>query len=604
MAIISKATIEEVRSRSSIVEVISEYLPELRKRGGTYKCCCPFHKEKTPSFTVNNERQIYHCFGCGASGDVFSFVMEYEKIEFVGAVQILADRAGVEVVFDGGRSEKKSNKDILLKLNSEASNFYHRVLEQGKEGEVARRYMQERELPSEIIKEFQIGYAPDGWDGLLSRALKKGYKIDDLEKAGLVVQSDRSGKKSHYDRFRGRIMFPICDPMGRVIGFSGRIMNRADRGAKYVNSPETLIFKKSQILFAFDKARKSIVDCRQAIIVEGQIDAIRCHQVGILNTVASQGTALTVQHANLIKRYCDEVILVFDSDSAGVKAALTTSNLFASEGLSVRVASLPSNEDPDSLIRNKGVQAFKKLIEESFGALVYLINQKRSSEDQKTEVGRLRVIKAVLEYIRNIESATHRDSALKEASNLLDISVEAFKNDLNKVKRLGKEPQPQVEHDGLKSGPIIFPKEEIELLELFVHHHKELKPLIEQYLPFNFLKNAACRTLIESLLEKKPAFLVERINELDEELRQCLTRVQIGISKKVDSEVSAESLAKGYILFFWKKELENELTGLVKNQSLTAAEKYKEQTRLKQDLGMLKFGWNKAVLMIESRLNT
>ena len=604
MAIISKATIEEVRSRSSIVEVISEYLPELRKRGGTYKCCCPFHKEKTPSFTVNNERQIYHCFGCGASGDVFSFVMEYEKIEFVGAVQILADRAGVEVVFDGGRPEKKSDKDILLKLNSEASNFYHRVLEKGKEGEVARRYMQERELPSEIIKEFQIGYAPDGWDGLLSRALKKGYKTDDLEKAGLVVQSDRSGKKSHYDRFRGRIMFPICDPMGRVIGFSGRIMNRADKGAKYVNSPETLIFKKSQILFAFDKARKSIVDCRQAIIVEGQIDAIRCHQVGILNTVASQGTALTVQHANLIKRYCDEVILVFDSDSAGVKAALTTSNLFVSEGLSVRVASLPPNEDPDSLIRNKGVQAFKKLIEESFGALVYLINQKRSSEDQKTEVGRLRVIKAVLEYIRNIESATHRDSALKEASNLLDISAEALKNDLNKVKRLVKEPQPQVEHDGLKSGPIIFPKEEIELLELFVHQHKELKPLIEQYLPFNFLNNAACRTLIESLLENKPEFLVERINELDEELRQCLTRVQIGMSKKVDSEVSAESLAKGYILFFWKKELEKELTGFVKNQSLTSAEKYKEQTRLKQDLGMLKFGWNKAVLMIESRLNT
>jgi len=603
MAIISKETIEEVRSRSNIVEVISEYLPELRKYGGTYKCCCPFHKEKTPSFTVSNERQIYHCFGCGANGDVFSFVMEYEKIEFVGAVQILADRAGVEVVFDGGKPEKKSDKDILLKLNSEASNFYHRVLEQGKEGDVARRYMQERELPSEMIKEFQIGYAPDGWDGLLSRALKKGHKTYDLEKAGLVVQSDRSGKKSHYDRFRGRIMFPICDPMGRVIGFSGRIMNRADKGAKYVNSPETLIFKKSQILFAFDKARKSIVDFRQAIIVEGQIDAIRCHQVGILNTVASQGTALTVQHANLIKRYCDEVILVFDSDSAGVKAALATSNLFASEGLSVRVASLPPNEDPDSLIRNKGVKVFKKLIEESFGALVYLINQKRSSENQKTEVGRLRVIKAVLEYIRNIESATHRDSALKEASNILDISVEALKNDLHKVKRLSREPQPQVEDDVQKSGLIIFPKEEIELLELFVHQRDELKPLIEQYLPFNFLNNAVCRTLIESLLENKPEFLVERINELDEELRQCLTRVQIGISKKIDSEVSAESLAKGYILFFWKKELEKELKGLVKNQSLTGAEKYKEQTRLKQDLGILKFGWDKAVLMIESRLN-
>ena len=187
---------------------------------------------------------------------------------------------------------------------------------------MARRYLQERDLPVEMMKAFQIGFAPDEWEGLLSRALKKGYEATDLERAGLAVPSERSGKESYYDRFRGRVMFPICDPMGRVIGFSGRVMNRADRGAKYVNSPETLIFKKSQVLFAFDQARKAIVERRQAIIVEGQIDAIRCHQAGLTHVAASQGTALTEQHARLIKRYADEVILVFDADTAGVKAAL------------------------------------------------------------------------------------------------------------------------------------------------------------------------------------------------------------------------------------------------------------------------------------------
>ena len=276
---------------------------------------------------------------------MFRFVQDYEKVDFIGAVQLLADRVGVEVVFEGGRREDQTGKEVLFKLHSEAADYYHRILMQGREGEMARRYLQERDLPLEMMKAFQIGFAPDEWEGLLSRALNKGYEATDLERAGLAVPSERSGKERHYDRFRGRVMFPICDPMGRVIGFSGRVMNRADRGAKYVNSPETLIFKKSQVLFAFNQARKAIVERRHAIIVEGQIDAIRCHQVGLTHVAASQGTALTEQHARLIKRYTDEVILVFDADTAGVKAALATASLFTTEELSVRVATLPEKTD-------------------------------------------------------------------------------------------------------------------------------------------------------------------------------------------------------------------------------------------------------------------
>ncbi len=602
MALIPKETIEEIRSRSNIVDVITAYLPELRRRGSTHKCCCPFHKEKTPSFTVNDERQIYHCFGCGAGGDIFRFVMEYEKVDFISAVQLLADRAGVEVVFEGGRRDDQGGKEVLLKLQAEAAAYYHRILMQGKEGEVARRYLQERDLPVEMLKTFQVGFAPDEWEGLLSRALKKGYEATDLERAGLAVSSERGGEESHYDRFRGRVMFPICDPMGRVIGFSGRIMNRADRGAKYVNSPETPIFKKSQVLFAFDQARKAIVERRQAIIVEGQIDAIRCHQAGLTHVAASQGTALTEQHARLIKRYADEVVLVFDADTAGVKAALATALLFTTEELSVRVATLPEKEDPDSLIRDHGVEVLEGLLSEAPGALAYLIDQQQALENQTTEAGRLRVVKAVLAFIRPIRSATRRDSLLQEAAERLNLSVDALKYDLNQHPKPMMRKPVESEGSSAQVKAMVFPKEETELLELLVHHHHVVQPLIKRYLPSRFFQDPACRTLVESLMEQEPDFLAQHLNEFEEELRQCLTRVQIGLSKTFDSEVSEDALAQNYILLFWQRELERELSGRDNIPSLSSAERYMYQTRLKQDLGLLKAGWDNAVMMIESRL--
>ena len=232
------------------------------------------------------------------------------------AVGILAERAGVELKYEGGaQPEKSGNKDVLYKIHTDAAAFYHRILLEGPDAEEARRYIEERDLPPNLVKQFQIGYSPNNWEGLLTRALKKGYTAEQLEAAGLAVPSDRGGRTSHYDRFRNRIMFPICDHIGRVIGFSGRIMNKAEKSAKYVNSPETLLFRKNNVLYAFDKARKAIVESRQAIVVEGQIDAIRCHQAGLENVVASQGTALTENHARLIKRHADEVILVLDADA-------------------------------------------------------------------------------------------------------------------------------------------------------------------------------------------------------------------------------------------------------------------------------------------------
>ncbi len=602
---IPKATIEEIRSRCNVVEVVGSYLPQLRRRGSTFKCNCPFHQEKTPSFTVNETRQIFHCFGCGAGGDVFRFVMEYEKVDFVTAVKILAERAGVEIVYEGGQPEKSGDKDALYKIHREAAAFYHRLLTEGTEGAEARRYLEERDLPLDIIKEFQIGFAPNGWDGLMKRALQKGYTAEQLEAAGLVVPSERKGEKGHYDRFRNRIMFPICDPMGRVIGFSGRIMNKAEKGAKYVNSPETLLFRKNQVLFAFDKARKPIVEARQAIVVEGQIDAIRCHQAGLNNVVASQGTALTENHARLIQRYADEVVLVLDSDTAGIKAALASSEIFIAAELSVRVVTLPEKEDPDSLIRKKGSEALAGLVKEAPAALDFLIDCLGRQEDMNTEAGRMRVVKAVLNLIRHCPSAARRDPMIHRAADLLHISPQALGQDLRREQRKQRPVPRRMEETVPKTAPPkTYPKEEISLLELLVHHYPDVQPLIHDYLPSRYLADPLCRELVELLMVDLPETLTEGFQDFDEETQRVISRVQVEESRTIDDETSPADLAQRYIPLFWRRQLEREQSALSKCTDLSNEERFRESTRIRHDLHALSNGWAYARPIIEAHLHT
>jgi len=606
MALIPKETIEEIRARCNIVEVVGAYLPELRRRGSTYKCNCPFHKEKTPSFTVNDARQIFHCFGCGAGGDVFRFVMDYEKVDFVTAINVLAEKVGVEITYEGGAPEKSGNKDVLYKLHTDAAAFYHRMLLDSPGGAEARRYLEERDLPLEIIKEFQIGYAPSGWEELLGRAVKKGYEPAQLEAAGLVVPSERDGKVSHYDRFRNRVMFPICDQMGRVIGFSGRIMNKAEKGAKYVNSPETLLFKKNRVLFAFDKARKPIVESRQAIVVEGQIDAIRCHQAGLDNVVASQGTALTEGHARMIKRYADEVVLVLDADAAGVKAALASSEIFIAHELSVRVVTLPEKEDPDSLIKKSGKDALIQLIQEAPSALDFLIHSFRQQENMKTEAGRMRVVQAVLGLISQCPSASRRDPMLHSAADRLNISPLALSQDLRRVKQRQR---PAARREEPEASPAAvpqktYPRQETALLELLTHHYHEVHPLVHDFLPPGHLTDPTCKKLVEILMLDPPETLTEGFHEFDEETQKMISRVQVEESRSIDAETSPVELAQRYILLFWKRHLEGEQAALSQRSDLSNEERFKESTRIRQDLHALSRGWSEASPMLEIRLHT
>jgi len=599
---IPKETIEEIRARCNIVDIVGSYLPELRRRGSTYKCNCPFHKEKTPSFTVNDTRQIFHCFGCGAGGDVFRFVMDYEKVDFVTAVKVLADRVGVEIVYEGGQPEKSGNKDVLFKLHTDAANFYHRMLLDSEEGAEARRYLEERDLPMEMIKEFRIGYAPPGWDGLLGRALKKGYAAKQVEAAGLVVPSERG----HYDRFRNRVMFPICDQMGRVIGFSGRIMNKAEKSAKYVNSPETLLFKKSRVLFAFDKARKPIVEKRQAIVVEGQIDAIRCHQVGLDNVVASQGTALTENHARMIKRYADEVILVLDADAAGLKAALASSEIFIAAELSVRVVTLPEKEDPDSLIKKHGKDALLELVKEAKGALDFLIDALQKQEDMATEAGRMRVVQAAIGLINQCPSAARRDPMIHNAADRLNISPLALSQDLKRAKRQQRavpKRKATEEPASAVASQKTYPRQETALLELLVHHYHEVHPLVHDYLPPHLLTDPTCKKLVEILMLDPPETLTADLREFDEETQKVISRVQVEESRKIDNETTAVEAAQKYIMVFWKRNLEREQAALASRTDLTNEQKFVESTRIKQDLHVLAKGWNKAKDMLDLRLH-
>src|SRR5205814_2693081 len=319
-----------------------------------------FQKEKTPSFNVNSHRQIFHCFGCHKGGDVFAFVQEYENITFPEAVRRLAERAHLPLEFEKEPGQQKNRflKETLLQIHEQITQRWQAALANEASGQIARDYLKIRGVSDEAVKLFRLGHAPETWDDTVNWAKNKGYELPVVEQAGLVLRKE--GGDHYYDRFRGRLMFPICDEQGRVIGFSGRVLSGDEKTAKYVNSPETPIFTKSKVFFGLDKSKRAILDAGYAIICEGQLDLIACFMAGVQNIVAPQGTAFTDQHARISKRYGDEAELFFDADEAGQNAAVRSLEHLLASGLAVRVAVLPASHDPDSFIKASGADAFKQ----------------------------------------------------------------------------------------------------------------------------------------------------------------------------------------------------------------------------------------------------
>lgn len=347
--------VETIKERLDITELVRQYVPHLKKAGKTWKACCPFHQEKTPSFTVNSEKGLYYCFGCQEGGDIFAFLMKAENLSFNEAVRKLAETAGVEYQPLAELSGEEKKRVEARKLMDFAKKFYHKNL-MSAGGEFARNYIKERNLTKETAVKFELGFAKNDATDLCKNADASGYKARDLKENGLCVLTDYGAR----DYFRGRLMFPIINPRGETIGFGGRILG--DGSPKYLNSPETRLFNKSRVLYGLNFAGPVIRKEGRAVLLEGYMDVIACHQAGVENTVAPLGTSLTPDHAKLLKRYTDEVVVLFDPDSAGVKAALRGALILISEGLYVKVASLSEGLDPDEYLSKYGKEKFDEVL--------------------------------------------------------------------------------------------------------------------------------------------------------------------------------------------------------------------------------------------------
>ncbi len=421
--------IEEIRQRASIVEVLSEYVP-LKKVGGNYKGLCPFHPEKTPSFTVNPQKGIFHCFGCGVGGNVFSFLMKHKQYTFPEAVELLAKKTGVRLPPRGGKTTDTKALEFqekLYTLHKETAYHFHHYLMGSQEGQVAREYLKKRGLDENVIKGFLLGYAPPGWDRL--RRKFSEYSDEVLLAAGLVIQREKGG--GYYDRFRHRLMIPICDDKGRVIAFGGRALGEEE--PKYLNSPETLLFSKRNTLFGLHLSKEEIRREGYAILVEGYFDFITPFSRGIKNLVATLGTSLTAEHLRLLRPYTQKVYLVFDPDVAGVKAVQRTLDLFLSSDIRASVVSLPGGRDPDVAVRELGVEGFRDCLKGAKPLVDFVIDQIVVRWDITILDNQIACVNEILPILSKISHEVERTEYLKLAASKIQISDQALLEELKKI---------------------------------------------------------------------------------------------------------------------------------------------------------------------------
>ena len=462
MPVIPEAVIEDVRARTDIVQVIGDRVP-LKRAGAAWKACCPFHNEKTPSFTVNPQRQSFKCFGCGEGGDVFKFLMKHDGMSFVDAVRYLAEKCGVEVVAeeDDGRTARAKR---LYQINAEFAAFCHRCLLKTSAAAGARAYLERRRLDAATVEAFQLGYDPDEWGALDEFARRNRFTPEEMVAAGIGSLPDRPGASANLrDRFHGRLMFPICDQTGRVVAFSARVLDAAKSPAKYVNSPETDVFKKARVLYALDKAQRHIASSkhREAIVCEGQIDVIRCHACGFPRAVASEGTAFTPEHAKLLHRYADSVVELFDADAAGRKAAVRTAAILLAEGLAVRVAEMPAGEDPDSFLLKNPPEAFQRMLDDAVGIVPFHVAFLRAQErDPDGADAAARIVQGVLQTVAACKNAVQKARMLQEVASLTNLPEDAIRDELAGVEEtLRRQEQSAARREAARAATPADPEE-------------------------------------------------------------------------------------------------------------------------------------------------
>ncbi|MFJ7681585.1 DNA primase [Peribacillus butanolivorans] len=441
--------INQIREAVDIVDLIGEYV-QLKKQGRNYFGLCPFHGENSPSFSVSAEKQIFHCFGCGAGGNIFTFLMDIEGYNFVESAKVLAEKGNVpldvEINKDSQRSNMPAGSQQMFEAHDLLRKFYHHLLVNTKEGQEALEYLLKRGFTEETIEKFQIGYSLDSWDFVSKFLLKRGFPAEFMEQAGLIIFREKD--ESYFDRFRNRVMFPIMDHQGNTIAFSGRAMG--DDEPKYLNSPETPIFNKSKTLYNFHHARPHIRKKEQVVIFEGFADCISAVRAGVENSVATMGTALTDQHIQLLKRNTDQILICYDSDSAGLNAANRAVNMLQDNDFTVKVALMPDNLDPDDYIKEFGEKSFvSEVIGASLTYMAFKMHYLRRGKNVNNEGDRIQYIEEVLREISRLPNAVERDHYLRQLSSEFSLSLDALEQQQRQVffaeRKKGTLPQPAIQ---------------------------------------------------------------------------------------------------------------------------------------------------------------
>ncbi len=464
---IPEDTIDQIRQASDIVDVVGSYL-RLKKRGRNFLALCPFHTEKTPSFTVSPEKQIYHCFGCGASGNVFTFLMEHEKMSFVEAARFLADKANITIREDKQDNARRERLETIAYANQVALEYFRSMLFEQRYQIVLEKYLRgKRQITDEAIEHFQIGLAGEQWDGLIRYARTKDLMPDQLVEAGLALRNEE--RNSHFDRFRQRLIIPIFNLSDNPIAFGGRTLKKGEP-AKYVNSPETPLYNKSSVLYGLNQARGAIRDAGLAYVVEGYFDVISLWQAQIANVVASSGTAFTAQQARLLARFADEVYLFFDSDSAGRTAAVRSVDVLYDAGLEVKIIEAPEGEDPDSVAREQGAEGIEELRQKALGFVAYRVRNVQLKDTGV--VGREKLVKELRSVGNRIGDVTRRELFFDEAAHRLGVYPSLFQIDSPSTTK------PATRRRSQTQAP-----DEFNFLSLLFVYNDDLEPVFETIAP-------------------------------------------------------------------------------------------------------------------------
>lgn len=568
---------EEIRQRVDLVALVGEFV-SLRKQGRNYVGLCPFHPEKTPSFTVSAEKQMFYCFGCGVGGNAYTFLMKLQNLSFTEAREILAARSGVELT----RAAKKENsqRQRLLEINSLAAEYYQGLLNVSLAGKEAREYLARRGINKEAAVRFGLGYAPQEGEALLNFLVRKSFKVEEIAAAGLVVPRREGG---FLDRFRDRLIFPIFNPANQVIGFGGRVLGKGE--PKYLNTPETPLFQKGEVLYALNWALPRLRERKQAVIVEGYLDALTAHLYGFTNVVASLGTALTKGQAQLLRRYVEKVVVAYDADSAGEAATLRSLEIFRAAGLQVLGTTLPPGKDPDEYLRSEGRAAFQKLIEdEPLPLFLYKLEKSKAGRDLGKITERIAFANLLLPDLAKVENKIERAEYLRILAQTLNLSPEAIAAELAKYLEL------QLQDKKVKSS---YNRSEEPFLNLsgsrraqqkllqFMLVEKELRDRISSELGWDFCEEPAAREILEAIArapEKEAGALLAQLET--EEAQELCCRLLFQGEKELEEKKPPSSLVSGNIKKVKLGRLQAEIEK--RKEEINQAERDKNLEQLKE----------------------